>query len=44
MCPSIYFSAFKRLEEEEGFQDDPEDPDYKEGKEEEFVEGKFHHP
>ena len=34
VCPSIYFSAFKRLEEEEGLL---EDPDYEEGQEEEFA-------
>ena len=39
---SVYFSAFVRLEEGEGFQEDPEDPDYEVGQEEEFVEGKFH--
>jgi len=45
VCPSIYFSAFKHLEEEEeGFREDLEDPDYKEGLEEVFVESKFHHP
>ena len=38
----FYFSAFIRLEEDEGFQEDPEDPDYVEGQEEEFAEGKFH--
>ena len=43
VCSSIYFSVFKRLEGEEGFQEDPEDPDYEEGQEEEFAEGKFHH-
>ena len=44
VCSSIYFSSFKRLEDEEGFQEDLEDPDYEEGQEEEFVEGKFHLP
>ena len=40
---SVYFSAFVRLEEGEGFQEDPEDPDYEVGQEEEFAEGKFHY-
>ena len=44
MCSSIYFSAFKRLEDEEGFQEDLEDPDYEEGQEEEFAEGKSYPP
>ena len=41
--PSVYFSAFQRLEEGEGLQEDPEDPDYEGGQEEEFAEGKFHY-
>ena len=43
MCFSFYFSAFLRLEEGEGLQEDPEDPDYEVGQEEEFAEGKFHY-
>ena len=43
MCSGFYFCAFKRLEEDEGFKEDPEDPDYEEGQEEEFAAGKFHH-
>ena len=44
VCSSIYFSAFKRLEGEEGFQEDPEDPDYEEGLEEYFVGGNSYPP
>ena len=36
-------ALFPRLEEGEGFQEDPEDPDYEFEQEEEFAEGKFHH-
>ena len=43
MCSGFYFCAFKCLEEDKGFQEDPEDPDYEEGQEEEFAEGKFYH-
>ena len=43
MCSGLHFCAFKRLEEDEGFQEDPEDPDYEEGQEKEFPEGKFYH-
>ena len=36
-------ALFPRLEEGEGFQEDPEDLDYEVGQEEEFAEGKFHY-
>ena len=36
-------ALFNVLEEGEGLQEDPEDPDYEAGQEEEFAEGKFHH-
>ena len=36
-------ALFNVLEEGEGLQEDPEDPDYEIGQEEEFAEGKFHH-
>ena len=34
------FGAFLRSEEEEEYQEDPEDPDFIEGQEEDFAEGK----
>src|SRR6266542_1205844 len=34
------FGTFYRLEEEEDYQEDPEDPDFIEGQEEDFAEGK----
>ena len=43
MCLVFIFSAFIRLEEDEGLQEDPEDPDYVEGQEEEFAESKFYY-
>ncbi len=43
VCCCVYFSVFPRLEEGEGFQEDPEDPDYEFEQEEEFAEGKFHY-
>ena len=42
-CYCVYFSVFLRLEEGEGLQEDPEDPDYEVEQEEEFAEGKFHY-
>ena len=36
-------ALFNVLEEGEGLQEDPEDPDYEVGQEEEFAEGKFHY-
>ena len=39
MCFYIYFGDFHLLEEEGGCQEDPEDPDFKEQQEEDFVEG-----
>ena len=36
-------APFNVLEEGEGLQEDPEDPDYEIGQEEEFAEGKFHY-
>ena len=44
MCFSIYFYAIYRSEDEEEYQEDPEDPDFIEGQEEDFAEGKFYHP
>ena len=43
VCAFVYFSVFLRLEKGEGFQEDPEDPDYELEQEEEFAEGKFHY-
>ena len=40
MCFSIYFCAFYRSEDEEEYQEDPEDPDFVEGQEEDLAEGK----
>ena len=37
------FALFNVLEEGEGLQEDPEDPDYEVGQEKEFAEGKFHY-
>ena len=36
-------ALFDILEEDEGLQEDPEDPGYEVGQEEEFAEGKFHY-
>ena len=36
-------ALFNVLEEGEGLQEDPEDPDYEAGQEEEFAESKFHY-
>ena len=44
MCFSIYFCAFYRSEDEEEYQEDPEDPDFVEGQEEDFAEGKSYPP
>ena len=45
LCALVFtFSALKRLEEEEGFQEDLEDPDYEEVQEADFAEGKSYPP
>ncbi len=43
MCLVLTLALFNVLEEGEGLQEDPEDPDYEVGQEEEFAEGKFHY-
>ena len=43
MCFCLLWCYFPRLEEGEGFQEDPEDPDYEVEQEEDFAEGKFHY-
>ena len=44
MCTCIYFGDFHRLEEEGDYQEDPEDTDFEEGQEEDFIKGKSYPP
>ena len=45
LCAFVFiFGNFHRLEEEGEYQEDPEDPDFEEGQEEDFVGGKSYPP